>query len=222
MVLTPADAERVRRYNPSATVQVIPNSIDLSLSEEQLCGGGEHILFLGRIDIREKGLDLLLAAYERSGLAMPLLVAGAGTQREERRFAALLSGTSGDVRWLGHVTGQRKQELLEGSAFVVLPSRHDTFPLVALEAMACAKAVVHFDLPTLGWMEGDVRVPSFDVDAFAGVMRDLAGDETARRELGRTAQVAARQYGRKEIADRYRDVRSSAPTVTECTRTAGA
>ena len=120
---------------------------------------GEHILFLGRIDIREKGLDLLLAAYKRSGLAMPLLVAGAGTRRDERKFAAMLAATGGDVRWVGHVTGQHKQDLLERSAFVVLPSRHETFGLAALEGMSYGKPVVHFDLPDLA-LDGRRRARS--------------------------------------------------------------
>ena len=130
-------------------------------------------------------------------------IAGSGTRREERKFAALLAATSGDVRWVGHVTGQHKQELLESSAFVVLPSRHETFGLAALEGMSYGKPVVHFDLPALRWMDGDVRVPPFDVSALAGEMRDLAGDEAARRELGRTAHAAAQRYGRDETADRY-------------------
>ena len=134
---------------------------------------------------------------------MPLLVAGAGTRREERRLAALLAGTGGDVRWLGHVTGRRKQELLERSAFVVMPSRHEAFGLAALEGMSCGKPVVHFDLPTLRWMDGDVRVPSFDVGSLAGEMRDLVADEGRRRELGRVALAAAQRYGRDETADRY-------------------
>jgi glycosyltransferase involved in cell wall biosynthesis len=203
VVLNDADAAQVRRYNSSATVQVIPNSIDLPAPEERLSDRGEHILFLGRIDIWQKGLDILLRAYERSELTMPLLVAGSGTRREERRFEAMLAATSGNVRWLGHVAGQRKQELMESSAFLVLPSRNETFPLVVLEGMACGKPVMHFDLPNLRWMEGDVRVPSFDIDAFAGGMRHLAEDETAQHALGRTAKLAAQQYGRKEIADRY-------------------
>ena len=203
VVLNPADGARVRRCNPSAKVRVIPNGIDLPILDERLVGRGEHILFLGRIDIREKGLDLLLAAYERSGLAMPLLVAGSAPGARSESFAALLAATGGDVRWLGHVTGQHKQELLEGSAFVVLPSRHETFGLAALEGMSCGKPVVHFDLPSLRWMDGDVRVPPFDVSALAAEMRELADDETARRELGRTAQAAAQRYGRDETADRY-------------------
>jgi glycosyltransferase involved in cell wall biosynthesis len=203
VVLNPADRALVCRCSPLATVRVIPNSVDLPLLDERLLGLGEHILFLGRIDVWPKGLDLLLAAYERSGLAMPLLVAGTGTKRDERRFESLLAGTGGDVRWLGRVAGQRKQELLEQSCFVVLPSRHEAFGVAALEGMSCGKPVVHFDLPTLHWMEGDVRVPPFDVAALAGAMRDLAGDEAARSELGRAARAAAQNYGREEIAAHY-------------------
>ncbi|MDX6391936.1 MAG: hypothetical protein QOJ73_2999 [Streptosporangiaceae bacterium] len=203
VVLNSADRTRVRRCNPSAAVRVIPNGIDVPLLDETRLGRGEHILYLGRIDTLEKGLDLLLAAYERSGLALPLVVAGAGTRREERRLTAQLAATAGDVRWLGHVAGQRKQELLEGSAFVVLPSRHEAFGLAALEGMSCGKPVVHFDLPTLRWMDGDVRVPPFDISALAVELRDLAGDERARRHLGRAAHAAAQRYSRDETADRY-------------------
>ena len=181
VVLNSADCARVRRYSPSAAVQVIQNGIHKRRLDERLLGNGEHILYLGRIDIRHKGLDMLLAAYKRSELAMPLLVAGAGTRRDERKFAAMLAATGGDVRWVGHVTGQRKQDLLERSAFMVMPSRFETFGLAALEGMSFGKPVVHFDLPALRWMDGDVRVPPFDVAALAGGMRDLAGDNEARR-----------------------------------------
>jgi hypothetical protein len=75
--------------------------------------------------------------------------------------------------------------------------------LAALEGMSCGKPVVHFDLPSLEWIEGDVRVPPFDVDALANGIRYLASDEEARRELGRTAQAAAQRYGPDEMAGRY-------------------
>jgi glycosyltransferase involved in cell wall biosynthesis len=203
VVLNAADRALVSRHSPAAVVRVVPNGIELPLLDKGQIGGGEHILFLGRIDIWQKGLDLLLAAYDRSGLAMPLLIAGAGIRGEERRLAAQLAAVRGDARWVGHVTGRRKQELLERSAFVMLPSRHETFGLSALEGMSCGKPVVHFDLPTLGWMDGDVPVPAFDVAALASAMRDLAGDEAMRRELGLAAHAAAQRHGRDETADRY-------------------
>jgi glycosyltransferase involved in cell wall biosynthesis len=203
VVVNPADGARVRRYNPAAAVQVIPNCIDLPPLEQEPLGAGAHILYLGRIDTLVKGLDLLLAAYDRSALAMPLLLAGSGTASEERKMARLLSTTAGDVRWVGHVTGPRKQELLAASAFVVLPSRNESFGIAALEGMSYRKPVVHFDLPTLRWMAGDVRVPPFDVGALAAAMRELANDEEMRGRLGLAARAAAQRYGREETAREY-------------------
>jgi glycosyltransferase involved in cell wall biosynthesis len=204
VVLNAADGAQVRRSSPSSNVHVIPNGIPVPRLDERLLGQGEHILFLGRIDVWHKGIDLMLAAYERSGVSLPLLIAGSGTRREERKLAAMLAATGGDVRWVGHVTGQGKQDLLERSAFVMMPSRAETFGLVALEGMICGKPVVHFGLPTLCWMEGDVRVPPYDVDAMAIQIRSLADDETARYELGRAGYAAAERLGGPdEMADRY-------------------
>jgi glycosyltransferase involved in cell wall biosynthesis len=203
VVLNPADRARVISCNPASEVRVIPNGMDLPEVDDGVLEHREHVLFLGRIDIREKGLDLLLSAYERSGLAMPLLIAGAGARREERKLSALLAASRGDIRWVGYVSGQQKQELLERSAFVVLPSRYESFGLAALEGMACGKPVVHFDLPSLGWMDGDVRVPAFDVSAFAAQMAELANHEKARLDLGQAARAAAQRYRRDVTAARY-------------------
>jgi glycosyltransferase involved in cell wall biosynthesis len=203
VVLNPADQQLVQRYSQSAAVRLIPNGISLTRLDEALVGSGEHILFLGRIDVWKKGLDLLLDAYDKSGLSMPLLIAGAGVPSEERKLTRLISTTDGRVRWIGHVAGQAKQQLLDRSAFVMVPSRHETFGLVALEAMSRGKPVVHFDLPTLRWMGGDLRVRPYDTAALASQMRELAGDEAARREIGRTAHAAAQRYSSDETADRY-------------------
>jgi glycosyltransferase involved in cell wall biosynthesis len=203
VVVNPADGDRVRRCQPTAAVQVIPNCIDLPPLDQELPGAGEHILYLGRIDFVVKGLDLLLAAYAQCGLAIPLLLAGTGTPGEERKLARLLGTTAADVRWIGYVTGRRKQELLATSAFVVLPSRHESFGLAALEGMSYRKPVVHFDLPTLRWMDGDVRVPPFDVSALAAALRELAGDEEMRGRLGLAARAAAQRYGPEETTKEY-------------------
>jgi len=204
VVLTPADSALVQRSSPTAKVHVIPNGIPVPRLDERLLGQGEHILFLGRIDVWHKGIDLMLAAYSKSGVSLPLLIGGSGTRREERKLEAMLATTGGDVRWVGHVTGQRKQDLLERSAFVMMPSRAETFGLVALEGMVCGKPVLHFGLPTLGWMDGDVRVPPYDVDALATEIRNLADDEAARYELGRAGYAAALRLGDMDkMADRY-------------------
>jgi glycosyltransferase involved in cell wall biosynthesis len=203
VVLNPADARTVQRCSPSATVRVIPNGVDLPPLDERELGHGGHILFLGRIQVWEKGLDLLLAAYARSGAELPLVLAGAGPRREEKRLTALLGTAGPGVRWVGPVTGERKDGLLRGSAFVVLPSRSEAFGISALEGMAYGKPVVHFDVPTLDWMSGDVGVPPFDTGALATTLRELAADHGRRAGLGRAARTAARRFGRDAMAEHY-------------------
>jgi glycosyltransferase involved in cell wall biosynthesis len=203
VVLNSADSDLVRRYSPAAAIRLIPNGIDLPPAGSRPAGHGSHILYLGRIDLPHKGLDLLLAAYKESRLAMPLVIAGSGTRRDERKFAAMARTIGADIRWVGHVTGQRKRELLEECAFLVMPSRYESFGLVALEAMAYGKPVVHFDIPYLNWIEGDVRVPPYDVSALAAEMSALAADEAARHELGLIAQKAAQRYTWELAAERY-------------------
>jgi glycosyltransferase involved in cell wall biosynthesis len=203
IVLNPADGATITRHNPSATVRVIPNSIDLPEVDEQSFGRGEHILCMGRIETWAKGLDLLLAAYEQSRVTMPLIIAGSGSRPEERKLASLLAATRGDVRWLGRVDGQRKAELLGHSAFVVLPSRSETFGLAALEGMAYGKPVLHFDLPGLAWVHGGVCIPAFDTTAMSRAIRELSGDERSRRELGRVARAAAEQFRPELMEQQY-------------------
>jgi glycosyltransferase involved in cell wall biosynthesis len=204
VVLNPADAQAVRRCNPSATVRVIPNSVDLPQLDERELGHGEHILYLGRVQVWEKGLDLLLAAYARSGAGLPLVIAGAGPRREERQLTALLAAAGPSVRWVGAVTGERKDALLRNSALVVMPSRSEAFGIAGLEGMAYGKPVVHFGLPTLDWMSGDVSVPPFDTGALAAALGELAADPGRRADLGRAARTAARQFGPDAMAERYR------------------
>ncbi|MFJ9723878.1 glycosyltransferase [Streptomyces sp. NPDC101209] len=207
VVLNQADAADARRHSPRAAVHLIENGVDQRHVEEDEFGSGGSILFLGRLDVQIKGLDLLLAAYAAAAPALPLYIAGQGPAAEERRVESLLARTGGDVRRLGFVASERKERVLRESAFMVMPSRTETFGLVALESMAHGKPVLHFDLPSLDWMEGkgNVGVPCFDVDRMAEEIGRLAADADLRRALGRQAHRAARHYTWEAMAERYAD-----------------
>ncbi|MFD3662600.1 glycosyltransferase [Streptomyces sp. NPDC058659] len=209
VAMTAADASAIRRLSPRADVQVIANGVEPRLYDQSRLGRGQFILFLGRIDTWRKGLDLLLDAYDRAGSPLDLLLAGSGTPAEERRLAALVAartrGPEPRIHWLGCADEERKRQLLRDSAFLVMPSRHETFGLVALEGMAYGKPVLHFDLPALRWMRdgGDVAVPPFDVAAFGDRMGELARDAALRRGLGRRSALAAQHYTWDEMTGRY-------------------
>ncbi|MFF7133785.1 glycosyltransferase family 4 protein [Streptomyces sp. NPDC008196] len=205
VVMNEADGATVRRYSPKTVLHLIPNGVEPPPVPPERFGDGDYIAFLGRVDVWVKGLDLLLAAHAAGSPPMPLLLAGAGARSEETKLAGLLDHSGAHARWLGEVSGSDKRRFLEGCAFMVLPSRSETFGIAALESMAYGKPVLHFDLPTLRWMDGhgDVAVPAFDVDALAQQLRTLAEDEQMRHRLGRMAYRTAQRFSWEQTTGRY-------------------
>jgi phosphatidyl-myo-inositol alpha-mannosyltransferase len=205
VVLNDVDARLVGSFSPRARVTVIPNGIDLPEdgSAPQDVSDGP-VLFLGRIDVRQKGLDLLLAAV-REDPTIRLDVAGSGTAAEEARLRELVAGLGPRVRVLGRVEGEAKEELLRSCSVMVVPSRYETFCLTALEAMAHGRPVITFDLDRLGWIGtgAGVTVPAFDVGALRAAIVRLTGDRALRAELGRGARARSRAFDRRIVEARY-------------------
>ena len=91
------------------------------------------------------------------------------------------------VHFVGRVEATERFGWLAGADLVAMPSRYETFGMVAAEALAVGTPVVAFDIPCLrALVDGDVgaRVDAFDVDAFAGALGSLAADTRLRRERG--------------------------------------
>ncbi|MFC4859080.1 glycosyltransferase [Actinophytocola glycyrrhizae] len=100
-------------------------------------GGGEHLLYLGRLT-EEKGVRLLMAAWDlvarAGGLGVPLVIAGAGPLADE--VAAWARGRV-DVTFAGLRDKASSRVLVSRAVAVVVPSRWlETFGLVVVEAMA--------------------------------------------------------------------------------------
>jgi phosphatidyl-myo-inositol alpha-mannosyltransferase len=210
VVLNEADGAAVQRASPAAVVTRIPNGVELPPDAELDGAREEHILFLGRIDVSQKGLDLLLDAVGTDP-PLPLVIAGSGTRQEEERLRRLLP--DGDrVRFVGRVAGAEKARLLRDCAFMVVPSRYETFCLSALEAMACGKPVVRFDLDRLGWIGAACgpAVAPFDVAALRAAIASLAADAPLRRATGRAARLRSADFGWDAAAGRYAAVVRSA------------
>jgi glycosyltransferase involved in cell wall biosynthesis len=133
------------------------------------------------------------------------VIAGSGTRKEEERLRRLAAAAGDRVRLVGRVDGAEKARLLRDCAFMVVPSRYETFCLSALEAMAYGKPVVHFDLERLRWI-GDgcgLRVPPFDVGALRAAIHSLAENAEQRRALGRNARARSMAFGWDSVAERY-------------------
>ncbi len=105
---------------------------------EQVAAGERVLLCLGRL-ARQKGQDLLVAAWEHAPLPRTeLLLVGPGDPEPLRRLAPTQWGRT--IRWVGDQPDVRPY--LWASDVLVLPSRYETVAVVGAEAMACGRPVV--------------------------------------------------------------------------------
>jgi glycogen(starch) synthase len=104
----------------------------------------QRVLCLGRMS-QEKGFDLALAAFALLIKRFPrarLVFAGDGPTRRHLEQQAAALGVAQFVEFLGWVSRERLPDLLNTCTVVVIPSRQESLPLVALEAGLMARPVV--------------------------------------------------------------------------------
>jgi len=170
-----------------------------------------HILALGRL-VPQKGFDVLIRAYavalrEDPGFRPNLVVAGSGP--EEESLAALVRTLSMTDRV--HLTGPADRDavagLLGNAICVALPSRHEPFGIVGLEALAAGRPLIASRTGGIPEYvrsgENGLLVEPGDVDAWAVALRVVAGDSGLRARLAREGLETGRHFTWPSIADRY-------------------
>jgi len=203
-------AERLRALNPAAQVEVIGNGVERAAFAVPPCAGRD-VVYIGRLEYGGKGIDLLLAAWAQVHRMVEgdLVIAGGGPDEYRVRREVDRLGLAERVRFAGWVTGEAKWRLLAGARLAVVPSRHETFGMVALEAMATATPVVAFDIPGLrelvpdgcGW-----RVPPFDVPGLADRIRAACADPALAQAAGMAGRRFAAGFDWDVLADRQDEV----------------
>lgn len=156
-------------------------------------GAALRLLFVGR-PAREKGIEVLLEAWSRSGLAQDgaaLVLAGVGAGADAGRGAA-------GVVAFDPVPPQELRNFYAAADVLVLPSIptgtfREPWGLVANEAMNRGLPVIATDAvgAAAGGLVRDgvngLVVPASDAGALAGAMRQLFDEPGLRAQLGREA-----------------------------------
>lgn len=188
-------SERLKEVNPALQVDVIGNGVDPGIWDTTP-HVGQDVLFVGRLEVGHKGLDLLLKAWAeiRGRIDGKLLIAGTGPDEERFRASIDDAGLSGSVQMLGWLAGEEKFQALSNARLLVVPSRHETFGLVALDALAAGTPVIAFDIPCLreiippgvGWL-----VEAFKVEEFAHQIVRSYGQDGLEEVAARGRKFAA-------------------------------
>jgi len=157
-VLAEEHAKLLSHYGVLRPVLVVPNGFDsrkvLESSTEQVRPhasqeGSPSFVYLGRLDMHHKGLDLLLKGLAlgifQGKLPQTLRLDFVGADWGDQRKLELLAdrlGITQNVRFLGRIPDRSPTAIISFYDLLVLPSRFDGFGLVVLEAMVAAKPVI--------------------------------------------------------------------------------
>lgn len=200
-------ATELRSRRGQASIEVIPNGVE-DAAFAVTPGRRDHLLFLGRLDMHQKGGDLLFDILARIAATLgdgtpPLLIAGDGPDRGAMESCARRAGVADRVRFLGRVDGGERFRLMADAHAVLVPSRYETFGIVAVEAQAAGAPVVTFDVGPLAEVAGGGSakiVAPFDLDAFARAASACVQQPALAEELGRRGRTWARRYNWDAIA----------------------
>lgn len=164
-----------------------------------------YILWMGTLEPR-KNLETLVQAWMRARPFFPqsvdLVVAGKDGWKLGPIHHALKQGSvyrgegSSHLHRIQSVTEDDKRDVLLGAELVALPSWHEGFGLVALEAMQAGTAVI---VSTEGGMKeivGDAGIvlPPWDTEAWSQALIGLMADADARKDLARAGMSRSQGF----------------------------
>jgi len=126
-----------------APIKYIPNGIDLpSQNDKKQFIKRDLWLYMGRLAIQQKGLDILINAYAilriTSSNLPRLILAGPDFRGDKKKIEKMIikHGLSDDIQLIGPVKNGQKEALLDKASLFLHLSRWEGMPLAILEAMA--------------------------------------------------------------------------------------
>jgi D-inositol-3-phosphate glycosyltransferase len=172
------------------------------------------LLFVGRIQPL-KGLDVAVQALARSARTDSILLAVGGPSgpdgaREFARVAALIDalGVGHRVRFIDPQPHHLLSTYYRAADICVVPSRSESFGLVALEAAACGTPVIAAAVGGLTTLVEPDRtgmlIDSRDPDAWAAAVDRILGDASLAAAMSIRGAEAARSYTWSVAAGRLR------------------
>ncbi len=165
------------------------------------------LISVGRL-IKRKALgDVLLALSRLQERRFRLLIVGEGPEEENLRDLAQRLGISSRVDFMGAIWGARKFQYLAAADMFVLPSIHEGFGLVFLEAMYCGLPVITSSSggQTDFLQEGKTGflIPVGDAQGLAEAILRVANDEGLRRQMSDFNKEYVKRFHISHVAERY-------------------
>lgn len=173
-----------------------------------------RMLFVGAIK-KEKGImELLQAIHDLPELKLHLDICGVLTDNNiAADFSRYTNELRDQIHLHGYVKGEEKNALFKNSDVLVLPSYHEGFPLVILEAMATGNAIISTSVGTTPEVFDDENViwsKVEDVESLKEAIKKLANDDELLKKMKLLNFSEGKKYSKqlhiKKLCDIYDEV----------------
>lgn len=170
----------------------------------------KHLLYAGRL-VRNKGLPQLIDALQKLRCQHPetqLSIIGTGTEVycNKLRLRARRNRVASAIHWLGKYQHHELQAAYRRFAAVVMPSRHESFGLVALEALAHGVPLVATRAGGLGRVVTSAVaqvIPEVDGEAIASAITAMWEAPELTRARVTAGKALALKYQWSRAAAKY-------------------
>lgn len=190
-------ARRLQRWYDTDVKETVYAGVDVKqfTPSEEPSTGELVVLFVGRLD-DGKGFPDLIEAVE--GVDVRLRVVGDGNRREEFKSLAQQRLDADSYTFVGEVPHDEVHREYQKADIFCLPSYHESFGIVVLEALACGLPVVTTDLDAIvEYVDNGENALLFepgDVPAMEDALHRLVNSEDVRRRLSSAGRETALQY----------------------------
>ena len=177
-------------FGDEVRIRLIPNgqSVEPTTIEAPSSNTTIHFGFMGRLDIKTKGIDLLLAGFSRFILSTAssavLHIVGDGDDRAAIESMVSHLNLKHHVVFHGALFGEEKKRVLLQLHYFCLTSRNEGLPGVVLEALALGKPCIVSQETNMG-----AYVSSFD----AGYCLESNNEHQIAATLSKAAKMAIKK-----------------------------
>lgn len=194
------DKNKAVRLNPSIKYKIVPQGVGQEFFKIKR-SKPKYILYFGRLDIWQKGADLMIEAYAKikNRIKYPLVIAGHGSDKGKIEELIKKYKLQKQVSLVGPIYGKEKEKYFANAIYNIFPSRHDEICLATLEVLAAGLPVVCFDLPESKWITDKVSLKARFLDT-----NDLSKKmvEATNIKLNTKMSVQARELAKGYSWDR--------------------
>lgn len=191
-------ARRIESWYDTNVAEVVYPGVDVEKFSPSAESPGDEltVLFVGRLD-EGKGVPDLIRAVET--MDVRLRIVGDGNRREKYESLAKQLLDSDSYRFVGEVSHDQIQEEYQMADAFCLPSYHESFGIVVIEALASGLPVITTEIDAIvEYVEHDKNALLFnpgDVAELKEKLSRLIHSRDLRNRLSSAGRETALQYG---------------------------